>query len=180
MASVIDIPVYDMAGSKLGAEQIDASLLGGTVRAPLLKQAIVAHEAACRLGTAASKSRAMVQGSSRKLFRQKGTGNARMGNARTPVRRGGGHAFAKQPRDFSVRFPRKMRRLARDSALLAKMKSGNALIIDAIRFDQPKTKAFAGMLAAVGATGSCLVTLADRNETVWRSGRNLPGIDIRT
>jgi len=150
------------------------------VRDALLKQAIVAYEAGQRQGTVATKSRGMVQGSSRKLYRQKGTGNARAGNLRTPVRRGGGHTFAKVPRDFSQRMPRRMRNQARNSAFLAKMQAGQVLIIDPLRFETPKTKQFAGMLKAVGVSGSCLVALQARDDSIWRAGRNIPGVNVRT
>jgi large subunit ribosomal protein L4 len=178
MANEIDIPVFDMSGARVGSERIDEALLGGTVRVQLLKQAIVAHESARRQGTFKSKTRAEVEGSSRKLYRQKGTGNARAGNVRTPVRRGGGHAFAKTPRQFDQPLPRRMRLAARNSAILAKMKAGKTLIIDSLRFDAPKTKRFAGMLKSVGARGACLVALAERDENVWRSGRNIQGVQV--
>lgn len=177
--ATIDVPVYDMAGKQLGTEQIDDALLGGRVRMQLLKQAVVAYEAAQRQGTFSSKTRAEVEGSSRKLYRQKGTGNARMGNVRTPVRRGGGHSFAKKPRDFDRKLPRRMRQMARDSAILAKLKAGRAMIIDSMNFGpQRLTNQFAKMLKAVGVKGTCLVTLADRDATIWRAGRNIPGIEI--
>src|SRR5262249_39665076 len=162
--------VFDASGARVGSEQIEADVLGGRVRTDLLKQAVVAYQAGQRQGTFASKSRGMVDGSTRKLYRQKGTGNARAGGVRTPVRRGGGHSFHKIPRSFDQAMPRRMRRLARNSAILAKIQSGHALIVDSIKFDAPKTKLFAGMLKAVGVTGSCLVALKDRDESVWRAG----------
>jgi large subunit ribosomal protein L4 len=176
--AMIDVPVFDMKGASLGSEQIDEALLGGHVRYPLLKDAVVAFEASQRQGTVQTKTRAMVHGASRKLYRQKGTGRARAGNIRTPVRRGGGHTFAKINRDFTRSLPRRMRRLARNSAILAKLKSGSALIVDSIQFDAPKTKAFAGMLSAVGIKGTCLVTLSERDENAWKSGRNIPGVNV--
>lgn len=179
MATMLEIPVFDASGARIGAEQIDADALGGRVRVDLLKQAIVAYELAQRQGTFASKSRAMVDGSTRKLYRQKGTGNARAGSVRTPTRRGGGHAFHKIPRDFSQRMPRRMRTQARNSALLAKIQAGSAMIVDPIKPAEAKTKLFAGMLKKVGVKGTCLVALKDRDVSVWRAGRNIPGLDIR-
>lgn len=176
--ATIEVPVFDMSGAQLGAEQIDEAQLGGKVRVQLLKQSVVAYEAAQRQGTFASKTRAEVEGSSRKLYRQKGTGNARAGNVRTPVRRGGGHAFAKQPRDFRVELPRRMRKLARDSAILAKLQAGRVVIIDSIAFPEPKTRKFAGMLKSCGIDGSCLVALEQRDSGAWRAGRNIPGVDV--
>lgn len=179
MANVLEIPVFDAKGARIGAEQIDADALGGKVRVRLLKQAVVAYELGQRQGTFASKSRAMVHGASRKLYRQKGTGNARAGNLRTPTRRGGGHSFHKIPRDFSQRMPRRMRTLARNSAILAKIQAGDAMIIDPLATEQPKTKQFAALLKAVGAGGTCLVAMKDRDMGVWRSGRNIPGVNIK-
>lgn len=178
MAEMLEIPVYDMSGATIGTEQIDPAALGGKVRASLLKQAIIAFEAGQRQGTMASKSRAMVHGASRKLYRQKGTGNARAGNLRTPVRRGGGHAFHKINRDFDQPLPKRMRVVARNAAFLAKIRGGSAIIIDPLKFDAPKTKVFAGMLKSVGAAGSCLVATAERDMAVWKSGRNIPGVEI--
>ena len=179
MATMLEIPVFDASGARKGSESIDADALGGRVRTALLKQAIVAFEGAQRQGTFASKSRAMIQGSTRKIYKQKGTGNARAGSVRSPTRRGGGHAFHKIPRDFDQKMPRQMRRLARNSAILAKIQAGDAMIIDPLTFDTPKTKLFAGMLKAVGVTRGCLVAMSTRDTNVWRAGRNIPGVDIR-
>jgi large subunit ribosomal protein L4 len=167
-----------MDGTSQGSLQIDEAVLGGEVRPGLLKQAIVRYQNGHRQGTAATKSRGMVRGSTRKLYKQKGTGRARMGNNRQPVRRGGGHAFRKETRDFSQALPKKMRRLARNNAILAKIQSNEALIIDGLGFDSPKTKAFAGMLEAVGVKKSCVVALREPNENIWKSGRNIPKTDI--
>ena len=122
--------------------------MGGKVRYDLLKQAVVTYRANARQGTVMTKSRGMVHGASRKLYRQKGTGRARAGNLRTPVRVGGGHAFAKINRDFSKKFSKKMRRLARNSAILAKAMAGTAMIVDGLKFDEPKTSHMAKMLKA--------------------------------
>ena len=126
---MIDVKIYNREGKELESVRVDEALFGGTVRHPLLKQAIVMYHANKRVGTAATKSRGMVEGSTRKLYKQKGTGNARAGAVRTPVRVGGGVAFAKAVRDFSKDMPKKQRRLACDSALLAKMHSGHLMVV---------------------------------------------------
>jgi large subunit ribosomal protein L4 len=136
---MIEIPVLNPKGEKVGTEKLDPEQLGGKVRYDLLKQAVVTYRANARQGTVMTKSRGMVHGASRKLYRQKGTGRARAGNLRTPVRVGGGHAFAKINRDFSKKFSKKMRRLARNSAILAKAMAGTAMIVDGLKFDEPKT-----------------------------------------
>src|SRR5207237_8180498 len=133
--ATLEIPGFDAQGTRVGSEQIDSDVVGGKVRVQLLKQAIVAYEGGQRQGTFASKSRGMVDGSTRKLYRQKGTGNARAGGVRTPVRRGAGHSFPKIPRDFDRAIPRRIRRLDRISAILARMGAGQALIVATIRCD---------------------------------------------
>ncbi len=117
---MIDVPVYDMSGNQTGSIEIDEAILGRRVRIDLLKQAVLMWRSNQRQGSARTKSRGMIVGSTRKLFRQKGTGNARMGASRQPVRRGGGVTFAKKARSFRHEMPKKMRQLARNSALLAR------------------------------------------------------------
>ncbi|RKY09722.1 MAG: 50S ribosomal protein L4, partial [Planctomycetota bacterium] len=135
---MIDVAVHNREGAEIDSLQVDESLFGTSVRHSLLKQAIVMYHANKRVGTAATKSRGMVEGSCRKLFRQKGTGNARVGNSRTGKRVGGGVTFAKVRRDFGKRMPKKQRRLARDSAILAKLLSGGVVVVDDLSFDAPK------------------------------------------
>ena len=174
---MIDLPVYNSEGKQIDQVQVDEAMFGGRIRASLLKQALVMYHANKRQGTATTKSRGMVAGSTRKLYRQKGTGRARVGANRTVVRRGGGVAFAKQSRDFSQRMPKKQRRLARDSAILAKMLSNDAVVIDKLDFKQPKTKEFATILGNLKIDRSCLVAMEDRNDNVYKSLRNIPHIE---
>ena len=136
---MIDIAVHNREGKEIESLQVDENSVGGFVRYPLLKQAIVMYHANKRVGTSATKSRGMVKGSTRKLFRQKGTGNARVGNSRTGKRVGGGVTFAKVKRDFGKSMPRKQRKLATNSAVLAKLLSGNVIVIDELNFESPKT-----------------------------------------
>ena len=175
---MIEVAVYNRAGEQVETLQVDEAAFGGTVRLPLLKQAIVMYQANKRLGTAATQGRSEVQGSTRKLYRQKGTGNARVGNARTPIRVGGGTAFAKKVRDFSKDMPRKQRRLARDSALLAKLQSGGVVVVDELAFESPKTKEFARCLTNLKIDRSCLVTVPQLDMNVYKSARNLPRVDV--
>ena len=175
---MIDIAVHNRQGKELESLRVDEDIFGGSVRYALLKQAIVMYHANKRVGTAATKSRGMVRGSTRKLFRQKGTGNARVGNARTGKRVGGGVTFAKVARDFGKRMPKKQRRLARDSAVLAKLLSGSVVVVDELNFDGPKTKAFAEVLGNLNIERSCLVTVVDRDDNLYRSARNIPKIDV--
>lgn len=177
---MIEIPVLDTDGRKIGGEQLDPELLGGRVRHDLLKQAVVAHRANCRQGTVQTKSRADVHGASRKLYKQKGTGRARAGNLRTPVRRGGGHAFAKKNIDYNQKLNRKMRRLARNSAILAKAKSGRAIIVSGIRFDGPSTKKMAATLKAIDASRSTLLAHLGADANLLKSGRNIPVLTLKS
>jgi large subunit ribosomal protein L4 len=131
-----------------------------------------------RVGTAATKSRGMVEGSTRKLYKQKGTGNARAGAIRTPSRVGGGHAFAKVARDFGKAMPQKQRRLACDSAMLAKLQSGKVVVVDELTFESPKTKEFARVLNNLKIDRSCLVTIPHLDTNIYKSARNLPKVDV--
>ena len=132
---MIDVAVYNREGKEVESLQVDEGVFGGYVRYPLLKQAIVMYHANKRVGTAATKSRGMIKGSTRKLFRQKGTGNARVGNSRTGKRVGGGVTFAKVARDFGKDMPKKQRRLATESAILDKLQSGSVVVVDELAFE---------------------------------------------
>lgn len=175
---MIDIAVYNRQGEELESLQVDEGLFGGYVRYPLLKQAIVMYHANKHIGTAATKSRGMVAGSTKKLFRQKGTGNARVGNSRTGKRVGGGVTFAKVARDMGKRMPKKQRRLATESAMLAKLQSGSVVIVDELNFQGPKTKEFAQVLGNLKIDRSCLVTVVEYDDNLYKSARNVPKIDV--
>lgn len=176
---MLEVPVYTTEGKQTGQMGIEEDHLGSRVRPPLLKQAIVMYQANLRQGTAAGKSRGQVKGSTRKLYRQKGTGRARVGSARTPQRRGGGQAFAKTARDFRLRMPKRMRRLASLNAVLAKILAGDVLILDELSFSEPKTNKLKSILSAVGAQRGCVVALDAPDKVIYQSGTNLPKTDIR-
>ncbi len=175
---MIDVIVYNRDGQEVETLKVDETGLGGTVRYPLLKQALVMYHANKRIGTAATKSRGMVAGSTRKLFKQKGTGNARVGNARTGKRVGGGVTFAKIHRDFTQRMPKKQKRLAADSAVLAKLLSNNVLVVDELKFEEPRTKDFVAILSNLNIDRSCLVMMNDLDNNLYKSARNIPKVDI--
>lgn len=175
---MIQLPVYNVQGEQVSTASVDESRLGGVVRTTLLHQAVVMYQANRRQGTAATRSRGMVAGSTRKLYRQKGTGNARMGNVRTPIRRGGGMAFAKRTRDFGKRMPKRMRRAARDSAILAKMQSGDAMVVDGLQFERPRTREFAAVMDRLGVHRGALVAIHEPDANVVKSGRNLPAVEV--
>jgi len=175
---MIDLAVYNTDGQEVDSLKVDEAAFGGSVRHPLLKQAIVMYHANKRAGTAATKSRGMVKGSSRKLFRQKGTGNARVGNARTGKRVGVGVTFAKTARDFRQRMPKKQRRLARDSAILAKLLGNNVVVVDGLKFEKPKTKDFVNILTNLKIDRSCLVTIDSEDTNLCKSANNIPKVAV--
>ncbi len=175
---MIDLAIYNKEGQEVDSLKVDESTLGGSVRYPLLKQAIVMYQANKRVGTAATKSRGMVTGSTAKLFSQKGTGRARIGNIRTGKRVGGGVTFAKVTRDFGKRMPKKQRRLARDSAVLSKLLSGDVVVVDELNFEKPRTADFGGTLDNLKINRSCLVTISDYDENLYKSARNIPKIAV--
>ncbi len=175
---MIKLAVYNTDGQEVESLKVDEAVLGGSVRYSLLKQAVVMYHANKRVGTAATKSRSMVAGSSKKLFRQKGTGNARVGNIRTGKRKGGGATFAKTNRDFSKSMPKKQRRLARDSAILAKLLRSDVVVVDGLNFDKPKTKDFVGILGNLKIDRSCLVTVSSENVNLYKSANNIPKVVV--
>lgn len=177
---MIEVPIYNVEGQQVDTLQIDEQKLGGQVRPALLKQALVRYHANLRQGTAATKSRSEVAGSTRKMYKQKGTGNARMGSKQNPIRRGGGHAHQKLNRDWSQDMPKKMRRLANRNALLAKLQDGAVKVIDEIRLPEPKTKHIAGIWSKLGLDRTVVFALSnsdedkDNNQALFRAGRNMP------
>ena len=175
---MIDLAVYNKEGQEIESLRVDESSFGGSVRYPLLKQAIVMYHANKRVGTAMTKSRGMIIGSTKKLFRQKGTGNARVGNSRTGKRVGGGVTFAKTARSFSKRMPKKQRRLARDSAILAKLLSENVIVVDGLSFEKPHTGDFVSLLNNLKIERSCLVASNDYDNNLYKSARNIPRVAV--
>jgi large subunit ribosomal protein L4 len=132
-----------------------------------------------RQGSAKTKARSEVAGTTKKMFRQKGTGRARAGSRRTNVRRGGGHAKAKKPRDWSYRLPRKALQSATRMAIAAKLRDGEVTVIDELSLAAPKTKEMADILSAVGCgESSVLVTTAAYDLNVFRSARNIRRVDV--
>lgn len=176
---MIELPIYNKTGKQIDTLAIDEAQLGEQVRPALLKQAYVMFHANRRQGSARTKNRSRVEGSTRKLYRQKGTGNARVGSVRTNVRKGGGVAFAKlrTHEDFRKDMPKKMRRLANRNALLAKLVDNEVKCFDDLAFGAPKTQEFKAILDAVGINRSCLVALDSANRNAALSARNLPDVD---
>lgn len=175
---MIELAVLSREGKKVETLTVDESVLGRRVRFPLLKQAIVMYHANRRVGTAATKNKSLVEGSTRKLYRQKGTGNARAGQVRTHKRVGGGVAFAKVARDFRQEMPKKQRRLARDSAVLVKLLDHKVVVVSDLALNQPKTKDFVKILGNLGISRSCLVAIKDLDTNIYKSARNILAVAV--
>ena len=176
----MEIPVLDKNGKPVGKMNVDEQALGGEVNPALIKQAYVRYHSNLRQGSARTRSRSATAGSTRKLYRQKGTGRARSGPLRTPLRKGGGHTFAKtRGREaFRKDMPIKMRRKANRNALLAKLIDGEVKVIDSLDFDTPKTKVFLNLLEACKIDRTCLVAVAPENKSVRLSARNIEDVTI--
>ena len=177
---MIEVPVFNQTGQKVDTLQVDEQKLGGEVRVNLLKQASVMYHANQRQGTVRTQARGEVAGSTRKMFRQKGTGNARTGGIRNPIKKGGGHAKQKRPKDWRQAMPKKARRLARNSAILSKIQSNDIRVVDQITLEQPKTKLMAQVFKALGIDRSCLFALPGRDENLARSARNIDRTTMTT
>ena len=177
---MIECPIYNQSGSKVDTIKVDPAKLGGEVRRNLLKQALVMYHANQRQGTVKTKGRGEVAGSTRKMFRQKGTGNARTGAIRNPIKKGGGHAKQKSPKDWRQAMPKKARRAARDSALLSKFQSNDVCVIDTINLEGVKTKPVATMFKALGLDRTVVVAINGRNENLEKSARNIDRTTLTT
>lgn len=176
---MVTLPVYNQQGEKVGEYTLDIEALAPRINKQLLHDAVVMYQANQRLGTFRSKSRGEVAGSTRKLYRQKGTGNARVGTRRTGKRVGGGHTFAKRPRDFSYRLPRKALQIATRMALAAKVRDGEVVVVDTLALAEPKTRLMAQVLKALGLAGqTTLVATPAYDGLFWRAARNIEGIDV--
>ncbi len=173
------LPVFDRTGAEVGSYEIDPAVLAPRINKQLLHDAVVMYQANQRQGSASTKSRGEVAGSTRKMYRQKGTGNARAGSRRSNIRRGGGHTFAKRARDFGYRLPRKALRAATRMALASKIVDEQLVVIDQLSFDAPATKEMAGILQSLGLTGvSTLVATAELDQNVYKSARNIPRVTV--
>ena len=173
--------LYNAAGDAAGDVQLPEELFDGRVHEAALHQTIKAYLANQRQGTAATKTRGMVSGGNRKAWRQKGTGRARQGSTRAPHWRGGGVVFGPSPRSYRQEVPRKVKALARRSALNQHALNGEIAVIERFAVDAPKTRAFAELLGKLGvreAKRVLILTAAERNENLALSARNLPNVEV--
>lgn len=175
----MNIPVFNEEGKEVATVTFDETILGEKVRRKLLHQAVIRYEANLRLGTRKVRSKADRHGSGAKPWKQKHTGRARAGMKRSPLWRGGGNTFGPQPRDFHQDMPVRMRREALKSALLSKLLDQQVKVIDALNYDEPKTKRFATALKNLGLSGrSCLVAAREPGAALVKSVRNIDRVRI--
>lgn len=176
---MIKVPLFDSNGNALEDESLPEERFGGKVRNTLLRDTIIMHEANHRRGTASTKTKGEVSGGGRKPWAQKHTGRARAGSSRSPLWRGGGITFGPRPRDYSFSMHRKARKLALQSAILAKLIDKEVILIDKLEFVSPSTKTMAGLLKTLGIRESCLIVIPESNETIWKSSRNIYNLKVR-
>ena len=171
----MQVPVYSLTGEVVDQVEISDLVFAVPPNEGVVHQVMVGQLANARQGTASTKTRSEVQGSSRKLFRQKGTGQARAGSRRSGIRRGGGIIFGPRPRDYHQDTPKKMRQLALKCVLSSKVKDEELKVVQELKLE-PKTKYMAQILNALGADSSALVVTAGPEEHVIKAARNIKGI----
>lgn len=176
---MVTLPIYNRQGEQVGQYQMELTELAPRISKQLLHDAVVMYQANRRQGTAKSKARSEVAGSTKKMYRQKGTGRARAGSRRSPVRRGGGHTHAIRPRDWSYRLPKKAIRLATRMAVASRLRDGEVALIDQLSFQQPRTREAAAVLKALKLDQMrVLVVLEQYDATAYKSLRNVRGISV--
>ena len=172
----MQVPVYNISGKVVRQIEVSDLVFAVPFNEGVVHQVLVGLRANARQGTSSTKTRGNVHGSTRKLYRQKGTGYARAGSKKSPLRRGGGITFGPHPRSYRQEIPRKMRRLALKCVLSAKAGDGELKVLDEFNFTEPKTKKMAEVLAALGVASSALIVTPEVEENVIKSARNLPRI----
>jgi len=172
----MQLPVYNLAGEEIRKIEVSDAVFGAPFNEAVVHQVMVGLQANARQGTAATKTKGMIRGSTRKLFRQKGTGNARAGSKKSPLRKGGGVTFGPHPRDYRQQIPRKMRRLAIRCVLSAKAGDGELKVLEKFDFTEPKTKQMIAALAALKIDSSALIVTHESEKNVIKSARNIPAV----
>lgn len=172
----MQVPIHSMTGETVGQIELSAAIFEAPINTALMHQALVRQLANARLGTHKTKTRGEVAGSTRKMWRQKGTGRARQGSRKAPHWRKGGTVFGPIPRSYRQAMPKKMRRAALRSALSVKASNNQIVVVDRLEMPAPKTREFSLFLDAIRVPSSALVLLAERNENVERSIANLPDV----
>jgi large subunit ribosomal protein L4 len=182
-AQHLNLKVYNGQGETVGTIDVDPADLGGKVNKQLLHEVVLMYLANRRAGTHSTLRRGEVAGSTKKLFRQKGTGNARVGNRRTNKRRGGGTAKGPKPRDYEYHLPRKAVRSATRMAILSKLQDQEAVVVDELKFPEIKTRQMVDVLRALDLDDTTLLVGLgtrdlDEDRRVYRSARNIAGLEV--
>jgi large subunit ribosomal protein L4 len=173
------LPIYDRTGAEVGQYEIDPAQLAPRISKQLLHDAVVMYQTNLRQGSAKTKSRAEVAGTTKKMYRQKGTGNARAGSRRSGIRRGGGHIHSRQPRDWSYRLPKKALQMATRMAVASRIADGEITLIDRLSFDEPKTREAAAVIKALNlGEASVLAVLPEYDVNAYKSLRNLDNVSV--
>jgi large subunit ribosomal protein L4 len=167
------VKVRNLKNKEVGEVQLSDAVFDAPFNEPLIHAAVRNFMANARQGTSATKTRGDVAGAGRKLWKQKGTGRARIASLRSPLWKGGGNTHGPQPRDWSYNMPKKMRRGALRSALSERVREGNVVVIEGWSFDKPKTKEFVASLTGLGLDGKTLIVDSFDNENLFLSARNL-------
>jgi len=174
------VDVLNVKGNVVGQMVLSDAIFGIEINEHVLHLAVRKQLAGQRLGTHDTKNRSEVRGGGRKPWKQKGTGRARAGSRRSPIWVGGGIAFGPTPRKYSFDLPRKVRRLALKSALSSKLQAGEIIVLDALEFSLPKTKTMCEILSNLQSVKKPLLVLAEPNENIEKSCRNIPGVTALT
>ena len=174
----MQLDVVNAQNEKVGAVDVSDDVFGGRVNADLMWESVVRANAAERRGTHMAKNRALVSGSGKKPWRQKGTGRARVGSIRNPLWRHGGTVFGPQPRSYAYTLPKKVELGALRAALAAKAQSGALVVVDELASGEIKTKAAVELLKRLGVTGKAVLVDVTVNENLSKSVRNIPGVSL--
>ena len=172
------VDVVNNENKKVGSLDVSDEIFGGRVKVDLIHESVVRANAAERRGTHATKNRALVSGSGKKPWRQKGTGRARVGETRNPLWRKGGTVFGPQPRSYEFQLPKKVEKGALRAALSAKLQGGEVVVVDALSASEIKTKAAVAMLKTLGVDGKALIVDVHPDEKFALSVRNLAGVRV--
>jgi large subunit ribosomal protein L4 len=170
------VDVVNNENQKVGSFDVSDDVFGGRVKVDLIHESVIRANAAERRGTHATKNRALVSGSGRKPWRQKGTGRARVGEARNPLWRKGGAVFGPQPRSYDYQLPKKVEKGALRAALASKLQGGDVIVVDALSASEIKTQAAVGLLKTLGVNGKALIVDVQPEERFALSVRNIAGV----
>jgi len=176
---VATVDVINTEKVKIEEMKLQESVFNAPIKEHTVHQVVCSQLASRRQGTSSTKGRSEIRGGGKKPWRQKGTGNARVGTTRSPLWRGGGTVFGPKPRDYSYSVPKKMRNVALRSVLTSKVQEDKLMVLDCLPFDKPSTKQMSSVLETlIGERLSVVIALGDWTESAWKSGRNIPGVRV--